>query len=70
MGSRVLMQPDGHQPLMPVPAELHPTPGSAAPFHCHQVAVMSMFGGFGFVAVPGSETLFTCQCSTAKRGSI
>lgn len=37
---------------------------------CRQVAVVSMFGGFGFAAVPGSETLFTCQCSTAKRGGI
>ena len=42
----------------------------ARPSPCRQVAVVSMFGGFGFAAVPGSGMPFTCQCSAAKRGGI
>lgn len=62
------------QPHMPFPnMELHPA------WHCHAhgpspsllpSGILNKFGGFGFAAVPDSESLVTCQCNTANRGSI
>lgn len=63
------------QPHTPLPTmELHPAPGISMPMtplpSWPPSGIVSKFGGFGFAAVPESESLVTCQCNTAKCGSI